>query len=67
MSGANLSTVNVMSNEDPITNDDIQLVAFMLPNETVAKLRSYAMATGETQHRVVAAALEQYIAARKKQ
>lgn len=65
MDSRHLSTVGVMGIEDPTVNEDIQLVAFMLPNRTVAKLRSFAAEHDETQHRIVAAALEQYMAARK--
>jgi len=65
MNGKHLSTVGVMGIEDHTVNDEIQLVAFMLPNRTVAKLRTFAATHDETQHRIVAAALEQYMTARK--
>ena len=66
MDGWHLSTVGVVGVEDPTVNPDIQLVAFMLPIATVAKLRGYAATNDESQHSVVVAALEQYMAARKK-
>ena len=65
MNGANLSTVGVMRTEDPCMNDDIELVAMLLPAETLSRLRTYCATSNEVQNRVVAAAVEQYIAARK--
>ncbi|MFW6153796.1 MAG: hypothetical protein ACOC95_01105 [Planctomycetota bacterium] len=65
MNGANLSTVGVMRTDDPGTNDKIELVAMMLPTGTLSRLRTYCAAANETQNRVIAAAVEQYIAARK--
>ena len=65
MNGAHLSTVGVMRTEDPCKNDDIELVALMLPTRTLARLRTYCAAADEAQNRVVAAAVEQYIAARQ--
>ena len=54
----NLSSVTVMDSGRK------ELAAFMLPEATIARLRSFAAACGENQHQVVAAAIEHYMAAR---
>ncbi len=63
MNGANLSTVGVMRGDDA-AGDDVELVALMLPSATLSRLRTYCAKANETQNRVIAAAVEQYIAAR---